>query len=306
MKVLYLPIGAQPATERGFRSLGVDLMTFDFCANPGNADSGLLERAESFKPDLIHMQLQMTGHVHPNTIVEVRRRLPKVKITNWTGDIRVKPNQYFIDISKVVDVALMSNVGQIEDYRNSGCKNPVYWQIGYDDAVYFPMNKTKFRYDVAFIGNHYTDFPDSAFRFSALKALKSAFGDRCGIFGNYPDISNGHTSQGNEIYNNSVCALSISNFNDVSHYFSDRLLMCVASGRPTISYRFPCIEDYFINNSQILIAYSIEDIIGLVNKCKANIEWANEIGRNGAYRVAREHNYTSRVSELFKILSEIA
>ena len=106
----------------------------------------------------------------------------------------------------------------------------------------------------------------------------------------------------NEIYNNSACVVSISNFNDVSHYFSDRMLMCLASGRPTIAYRFPGSQSYFTDRGDLLIANNDEHVFNLVEECLTKPEWASQIGQNGYLKVLSEHTFESRVLELISIV----
>ena len=134
----------------------------------------------------------------------------------------------------------------------------------------------------------------------AAGKCKKTFGDRFGLFGNGFANANGSVEnrRANSIYNDSICCISISNFNNVAHYFSDRLLHCLGSGRPTISWYFPGIEDYFVEGEDLLIARSIGNLIDKIKWCKNNIEEANRIGSNGYRKVMREHTFTSRVLEL--------
>lgn len=315
MKVLYLPIYSQPGTEDGFRGVGVNLKIFDFLAfndrykNKKATEDEFIKIAKQFKPDLIHMQLQMTNLISPTCLMEIRKSLPETIMTNWTGDIRKVPNNYFINISKVVDYSLLSNVGQIDKYRKKGCKNPVYWQIGMDPKECYNLGKSNnFKYDVSFVANSYPNntFPGAGLRREIAIKLKGAFGDRCGVFGNgwNRKIGSGTLPRKkvNGIYNDSLTVLSVSNFNDVSHYFSDRLLMCMGSGRPTISYTFPSYSTYFSDRSEIFMAASVKDIISIVNECKNKVEFANEVGRNGMLKVIAEHSFTSRIAELIKMV----
>lgn len=311
LKVLYLPIGKQPGMEKAFHSHGVSLRVFDFLLeekqSKAQANSNLISIASEFKPDLIHMQLQMTNVITNETLIAIRKKIPNVIITNWTGDIRKEVCGEFVNKSKIIDFSLLSNVGQIEIYRKAGCKNPQYWQIGIDPDVNFPKNKNSFKYDVTFIANAYpaNTFPDARFRCLVAEMLLSRFGSKCGLFGSgYPAKMKAKQiafSETNNIYNDSLCVVSVSNFNDVMHYFSDRLLMCIASGRPTISYRFPGIESYFADGSDLLVAHNLKQIEDHVNYLKSNIDVANNIGRNGALKILNEHTFSSRVLELLYI-----
>jgi hypothetical protein len=257
------------------------------------------------------MQLQMTNIISPNSIKIARQKLNKKCIfTNWSGDVRNHASNEMIEISKVVDHSFISSVGQLDLYKNSGAKNVKYWQIGYDDKLFYPLNKKEFKYDLVFAGNAYSKntFADSKKRTDMVIQLKNYFKDKFAIFGSGYNIDLGQKISSlsfkdvNEVYNDSRCILSISNYNDISHYFSDRLLICLASGRPTISYRFPDYETYFSNNSDILIAHSVDDIINQVENCKKNPKFADKIGHNGAAKVKAEHTYKSRVVELLKII----
>lgn len=304
MKVLYLPIGKQEGTERAFRRFA-DTIVFDFTQSK-DPNMEFTRIALEFKPDLVHMQLQMTNSIRPETISNLKNQLPNIIFTNWSGDIRRKPDHNYIATSKVVDYSLMSNVGQIELHENSGCKNVRYWQIGFDKQVYYPKNYNIFKYDVSFIGNNYGNmFPDGPIRSSIAEKIKIKYSDRAGIFGTgYRGIRVRacDIKETNEIYNNSACVVSISNFNNVSHYFSDRMLMCLASGRPTIAYRFPGIDSYFTDRGDLLIANDEQQVFDLIQECLDNSEWASEIGANGSKKVLAEHTFESRILELFSIV----
>lgn len=307
LTILYLPIGSQPGTVDAFASTGAKVHVFDFLAEKANANGKFLQLVGQIQPDLIHMQLQMTNVITPETISRARSMCPNAIFTNWSGDIRKQADRYFISISKVVDYSLLSSVGQIDLYAKAGANNPAYWQIGFDPKTYYPKNKTNnFKYDVSFIANSHQNhlFPDAGLRKQVVQLLRTNYGVRAGLFGNGHGYGIGCIDIGKvneEVYSNSVCVLSVSNFNDVPHYFSDRLLMCVASGRPTIAYRFPGIDSYFAENGDILVARSMQDIITLVNKCKSDLEFANRIGRNGGMKAKAEHTFESRVWELLNL-----
>jgi glycosyltransferase involved in cell wall biosynthesis len=312
VKVLYLPIGKQDATERAFRAVGAEVSSFDYFSftgqgrkNKSAANQKVVDLVKKLNPDLLHMQLQLTDVISPTTLETVRKICPDIKITNWSGDIRRSVCKPFIAISKVIDFSLLSNIGQIDMYRRAGCTNATYWQIGYDREKNFPKKLNKFKYDVVFTGNIYSlIFPDAKLREEIANALKSTFGDRAGIFGSgykFPTTS-WPMDRLNDLYNDSLCVVSVSNFNDVAHYFSDRLLYCVASGRPTIAFRFPGISSYFSDGGDILVARNKDDVVRLVRMCQANPELAYDIGRNGAMKARAEHTFESRIMELMHLV----
>jgi spore maturation protein CgeB len=314
LKVLYLPIGNQPGMVDAFEAAGTKLEVFDFWGlwerthSKGTVSSEFLTKVRNFQPNLIHMQLQFTGLIDASVIDEARRASPGVVITNWTGDVRADAQKPFLDVAHQVDLSLISSTGQLDLYRQAGCHNVRYWQIGYNPKVNYPMNLDLLKYDVSFLGNNYGHvFPDGNLRTGVADTLRSIFGPGFGLFGTgyHPHAPSVESMRANEIYNQSMCTLSISHFNSLSHYFSDRLLHCLASGRPTITWHFPGFESYFIEGKEIFIARSAKDVVDIVNYCKANPTIAAQVGMNGYQRVLKEHTFTSRVMELLHMTNLI-
>lgn len=314
LKVLYLPIGNQPGMADAFENAGTKLNVFDFWGlwertkSKGTVENEFMQQVKAFQPNLIHMQLQFTGLIDASVIDAARRMSPGVVITNWTGDVRADAQKPFLDVARQVDFSLISSTGQLDMYRQAGCQNVRYWQIGYNPKVNYPMNLDQYKYDVSFLGNNYGPiFPDGNLRSGVADTLRSIFGPGFGLFGTgyHPHASSVAPNQANEIYNQSMCALSISHFNSVSHYFSDRLLHCLASGRPTITWHFPGFESYFIEGKEIFIARSAKDVVDIVNYCKANPSIAKQVGINGYQRALKEHTFTSRVMELLHMTNLI-
>lgn len=315
IRVLYLPLNDADNEQTGmydaWRNVGVQWQVFDFyrqwlrTRNKAQLQLDLIKKVQEFQPHLIHMQLQFTGLIDSATLVECRRHAPGVIITNWSGDIRREAIFDFITLTHAIDYALISSTGQLEMYNRAGCKNVAYWQIGYDPKGSFSLNKKEFLYDASFIGNCYGhQFPDASTRAAAVVQLHHRYGQRFGLFGSGYGIHGIHQCSPrdvNAIYNNSICPVSISNFNNVSHYFSDRFLACVGSARPTISWYFPGIESYFQHSKEIFYARTSTEIIDHIEWCKNNPEKATEIGKAGQERALHEHTFTSRILELLDL-----
>lgn len=306
LRVLYLPLGNQIGMIDAWKNVGVELNVYDFYTawehsrNKHAVSQEFIKRVREFQPDLIFMQLQFTGLIDPGIIMEARRIVPNVIIANWTGDVRAHAIPEFVQTARVVDYPLISSTGQLELYVNSGASNVKYWQVGYDPKACYPKHNTDFKYDISFLANNYgPTFPDGNLRYGAANHLKNSFGARFGLFGSgyHPPAPSCDPSQANEIYNQSICTLSISHFNNLSHYFSDRLLSCLASGRPTICWYFPGCESYFVDGQEIFMVKSNKEILDVVQYCKSNPDIANQIGINGYQRVVREHTFTSRIIE---------
>jgi len=293
-----------------FKAVGAQLEVFDFYGmwernrSKGVVSTEFLQKVRSFKPHLIHMQLQFTGLIDAPIIAEARRLCPGVVITNWSGDVRDTAIPNFVNVASALDYCLISSSGQLDLYRRAGCTNVKYWQIGYNPLVNHPLNKKEFKYDVSFLANNYGNtFPDGGLRLNIVGTLRNQLGARFGLFGQgyIPSAPIIEPSKSNEVYNDSICPLSISNYNGINHYFSDRLLACMASGRPTISWFFPGFNDYFKEDEEIFIARNTKDIIDIVRYCRDNPDAATKVGEAGYQKVLKEHTFTSRVLELLNI-----
>lgn len=309
LKVLYLSLGNQQATADAFRNVGADLQVYDFWGhfeatkNKIAVENEFMTKVRQFRPNLIHMQLQFTGVLDSRILKEARAACPGVVMTNWSGDCRATAMGDFTKVADAVDHSLISSTGQLDMYKAAGCKNVKYWQIGYDPKANYPKNYTEFDYDAVFLGNNYgSTFPDGQLRTNAVTFLQGAV-NRFKVFGTGygGNVTSLDMRQMNEVYNKTICPISISNFNNVSHYFSDRLLYCLASGRPTISWYFPGCESYFVDGSEIFMARSNQDIANIIKYCKDNPEIAKQVGINGHRKVLREHTFTSRIVELLNI-----
>lgn len=323
IKILYLPLNysgnIQEGMYRAFNNIpNVNLRIFDFynlfekSGSVNTVRQEFINIVRDFQPDLVHMQLQMTNIFDNNSLIRAKSTVvgKKCIFTNWSGDVRNTASKEMVSISESMDVSLISSVGQLEMYKQAGCKNIRYWQIGYDPELFFPQYKKEFTHDLCFAGNYYAanSFADAGLRTKFILELKKKMGNRFAIYGrgysNNMQVTKSLVgSEVNSVYNTTRCIFSMSNYNDVSSYFSDRLLTCMASGRPVISYRFPNYQNYFSDNSDILIANSVEEVISKVNMCIKNPDLANEIGYNGYLKVKSQHTYETRVIELLEMLN---
>ena len=323
IKVLYLPLNfgdvcQNPWIQDAFQSLGCQVEIFDYFQvyqaerkKIGKVREILINKAKSFKPDLLHLQIQHTTIINGDTIARIKQALPNLIVSNWTIDCRAFVPKSYKDVAKFSDFNFISSTGQIEMFKRE-LKKPVhYLQIGYNPKLYYPETepRTNFPYDCIFIGNHNPKerYPGAQARLDTCKLLREKFKQRFCLYGHgwpRPLRSKSSIDQRTvaQAYHQSKCVISVSHFNDIDHYFSDRLLMCMASGRPTIQLYFPKYESYFTNNCDLLIAKDIRDIAVKVDWVIQNPAMANYIGQSGAAKVFAEHTYLSRMNELLNVV----
>jgi hypothetical protein len=323
MKVLYLPLNFGDVVQSGvydaFREAGAKLEIFDFYSiyenskrRAGTVRDRFVQVASTFKPDLIHMQIQHTNVIDAASVRKIKLNNPQTIISNWTGDVRSFVPKTYRSVAAHSDINLISSTGQLPMFRKEIGPNVKYWQIGYNPRLYYPEEnpRKRFEWDVCFIGNNNPKekYPGRVERELACKLMRKKFGNRFALFGNgWPKSlqSKGSIDQKKviNVYHNSFAVLSVSHFNDIDHYFSDRLLMCMASGRPTIQFNFPKYESYFTNNCDLVIANNVKEIGDKMDWLLANPDMANYIGQSGAAKVQAEHTYLSRINGLFDLIN---
>lgn len=324
IKVLYLPLNYGSVVQQGvydaFAEAGCKLRVFDYFAEMGNQKqpkkvrARLLAVAREFKPQLMHMQIQHTNIIDGNTVAEVKRIVPNLIVTNWTGDVRNYVPETFKRVARHSDYNLISSVGQIDMFSSAIGKEVRYWQIGYNPKLYYPPKqyKNKYEFDAMFIANHNTKdkHVDAPLRAKMCEIFRKEFGGKFALHGDGWKKANRKLKPGASLdqknlaqyYHRSLTAISVNHYNDIDHYFSDRLLMCLASGRPTISYKFPGWESYFTDGCDLLIADSIPDMVEKIKYLKNNPDYANYIGQQGAAKALAEHTYFSRINELLEMV----
>jgi hypothetical protein len=318
IKILFAPLNfgniIQDGVVDAFQECGCTVQVFDYmdkylhCKNHKTVREALINSSKEFKPDIIHLQIQHTPIIDADTILKIKEILPKVIITNWTGDVRNYVPITYKKIAEVVDYNFISSTGQLSMFKSEINKDIKYWQIGYNPKLYTPNTEIKNpKYDAVFVG-HYNGkekYPGTIEREQTCQLLRNKFGGRFLLTGcNWPKKFGAIGSVDQRIvtntYQNSVCCISVSHYNNLDHYFSDRLLMCMASGRPTISLKFPKWESYFTNMCDLIIADSVNDIPDIVSMLKNNPDLASYIGQSGASKVLAEHTYYCRVKEFLK------
>lgn len=320
IRVVYLPLNFGSVVQSGvydaFRATGCELHVFDYFHELNTIRSQhrvrerLLHKCQEVKPHLLHMQIQHTNIIDAGTIRKIKQQNGDIIITNWTGDVRDFVPATFKAMAMVSDYNLISSTGQLDMFRRECGPRVQYWQIGFDPAMHYPSKEKRdnFDFDAIFIGNHgYKDrYPGAPQREQVCSMMRDRFGDRFALFGSSwrPYLKPGPSLSQDAVcsyYHRSLCALSVNHFNDIQHYFSDRLLMCMASGRPTISFRFPGWESFFTDGADLLIANTLEEIPEKVKYLMNNRDHAEFIGEQGAAKVMAEHTYLSRINELLKM-----
>lgn len=281
MKILHLPLNVtgseQYGQARGMREVFDEVVEFDYL-NVNNPNEKLLEVAKQGF-DLCWMQLQETNLITPETLKAVR---PYIKVmTQWMGDIREVVPEYQQKIGKLFDITYLGF-----DHRKMyqpHCNDVKLMMIAVDPDEVTSHIMQEPSHDVVFIGNHYgNQFPESDFRLEMVKLLKNKY--KALVLGTgWPEgLSDGVCAvkdQGLNYSKGKIC-ISVNHFNDIK-YYSERLLWCLASGRPTIAKRTPDLEfkehDHYLgfddlNEMTRMIDYALEtDLLQMANNARNEV-----------------------------------
>lgn len=329
--VLVLPLNYdhfQHGMVDGFRQVfgGDNVAVFDYmCAAARSlgpvsrtiteVNNDFIEYVSQRKPDFVFMQLQETGVMQPATITHARSLSPKTVFVHWTGDYRPVISPYVQAICMVTDMTFASSVGQLKDFTMAGAADVNYLQIGIDwesDVLGIPAWVPPFPVpEIVFCGNHYPDGPwayGTAQRLADIRALKRE-GYDIGVVGRgWPDdipvIGECTVKQQHHVYTRAKVVLSVSHENEVDRYYSDRLLIAMASGTATIARRFPGLDGDFPDG--VLPAYETEtELFELVADMRAVEQWRQVVGLSQRAFVRSEASWFSRiVNQLLPMVEE--
>lgn len=318
MKILLLPFNIRGYEQYWIASAFLsksDCVVFDFMkmhyegVSNRDIEDRLVEEVRKFCPDIVFFQLHGYPLFRGLVFSTLKQMLPSLKLVEWCGDIRSVSSWTFsefqIDRFPVVDVLLLSNedVAQHELFKSKGANRVEYLQVGVPSRAPIPDYKC-WPYDIVFCGNHYgLQFEGGAPRLEIVRGLLSRY-PRVGVFGfgwnqfvniNIPSLP---YSQQLDCYASAKVVISHDNVYTARHYFSDRLLYCLASGTCTVARRSKDVNDYFIDGVDALFFDTVSD-------CFAKIDWAlshpveaKKIGVNARAKVLANHLWENRVDEL--------
>lgn len=268
----------------------------------------------AFRPDWIWMQLQMTKVLDASSIYAIKKVLPTTVMSHWMGDMRETIDPYLADVSRACHLTLASSEGQLESFRAVGAPRAEYCQIGVDwqEDVQGEVGwEPSFRIpDVVFCGTNYGNaFPGTVDREAMAQALVDAKID-FGIVGHGwngkgPVIGSCHVKHQSKIYQRCKIAINVNHFNDVRRYYSDRLLIAMASGKPVVAKWVPGMDMDFTPNVHLFSYDTMDNLIEIVRMLLQEEGTRTKVGARGREEILRRHTWFSRILEVLPIVEEI-
>jgi hypothetical protein len=300
----------------GFDVVGFaySLCSFEF----GKETSGkqALKLLGEINPDWLYMNLSFNERIFPfDYVKKIKNEFPNVFISNWTPDVLNYPHPYFINIGKIIQKPLIPSEGQLKLYRDAGCKNVDYFQTGYDQKYFYRKSeeerkelREKYNHDIVFCASNPRNYayPDIKLRESIILEMHNKYKNEFSVYGYFWEKLNLCNSwkgvlnfyEQNDVYNGSKIVLSVSCYNDVRKYFSNRLPIALAAGTMVMSKYFPGIEEYFENHKHLVWFNTKEECLYLIDYYLKHDEEREQIGINGAQEALLRHTFDYRINEL--------
>lgn len=228
MKVLHLGLGG-PEIDSALKLQGHEVKRMNWREIPSAQliylTKMVLKEAQTFKPDLVFMQIQTPGIVEAR-LVETLREWGAVVI-NWTGDVRENIDWY-LKLGNSFNVTLFTNQTDIDKFSSANLPAD-YFQIGFDPDVYYLDPRERRGEGVVFLGNNYVNrFPESQRRKRVVEQYQAK---GLKVYGGKWRGATGRTTPKMEriIYNTNRWALNLDHF-DRPLFYSDRVLRAQACG----------------------------------------------------------------------------
>ena len=251
------------------------------CLGRAFTNRALIETCANFRPDVL-----LLGHaqvIEPDTLAGVRARLPGIKIGLWYVDpvFAGEPYRHLFPKLPYLDALFVTTGGvSLTQFREAGCRaafipnpsDPSVENLTVDAVTEPPA------YDLVFTGS------DNANRrpfITALDAACRSVGIRFALAGllGHPKV---YGAAKDDLLKRSLCALNLSQWNDVALYSSDRISQLVGNGLCTLSVASSGLQALFEpDREMVFFDGTVEGLVAQMKALTADPARARAIGRAG-------------------------
>ncbi len=253
----------------------------------GKANRALIQTCINVAPDVL--VLGHAQYITRDTLLEIRRHLPAIKIALWYVDALWDPKniEHIHQRTDTLDSVIVTSSGPLlKAISRPNCPagympNPVEPSVERLRAFENPRPE----YDLVFFGSE----KYAADRIIFLERLVAALPElRIGIFGslNQPKVFG---SQKDQILASSRMALNLNRRNDVELYSSDRIAQLTGNGLLTLTHHGAGFEQLF-TPEEVGYFETVEDLITTVRRFKQNDAEARVIAENGWRRAHADYS----------------
>ena len=265
----------------------------------GKANRSLIQTCVNVSPDVLI--LGHSKYVTLDTLLEIRRLVPAIKIGMWYVDALwdAPKIEYLRQRADILDALVVTSGGPIlQSLSRPRCPagfipNPVEPTLERLRA----FDNLRPDYDLVFFG---TDNSASE-RLTFLKQLIASLPEaRIGIFGsfNQPRV---YGSQKDKILATSRMSLNLNRRNDVELYSSDRIAQLTGNGLLTLTPRVVGFEELFTPDE---VGYfdTVDDLVATVRRFKQDDALARAVAERGWRRSHAEYSAQRVVQFLLDLI----
>lgn len=301
----------QAFIDNGFHSYwSFDLQLEMFTYGKEEMRKRLLAEAEKLKPDLVFMQVQNSEMLDLDTV----KKLGSISfVVNYTFDMRSKEQtEWLYAWAPFVGLICVSNLWDIDEFRNRGFENAMCLQSSCDMEMYAPALSAPEKKGIAFIGGNYEhsnyEFPMAKERKEMVELLKDRYKEQFSVYGmgwpgsNPTFLPNVETDA--QIYRRSLIAISHNHFL-ASLYTSDRIWRIMASGCFCLTKYFQRAETMFTCKEHIDWWTTFDELTDKIDHYLQAPFHALQIGERGMNHVRKNHTWSNRIEEMLAFIKKI-
>jgi hypothetical protein len=248
----------------------------------GFANKCLLACCRNVEPDLL-----LLGHaqyIKPETLGMLRQLHPQMKIALWYVDPVYPPHDYDHLFHKLpyLDALFITTGGaHLNQFRKTNCRvafipNPADSNL---ERLNLDEDHSKKEYDLVYVGSD-KGRPDRRAFLQELKVKGAQAGLRIGFAAclNCPPVW-GHEKD--QFLRKSLCALNLSDRNDIELYSSDRVVQLAGNGLCTFSALAAGLQALYEPDQEMVFFDSLDDLVTKVKRLAQNPNEAYSIGHAG-------------------------
>lgn len=265
-------------------------------------EAKILRLIELHEFDLAFFQIQSPNIVKPFIFQKLKEK--EIFTVNWSGDMRQGTPAWYFQTGS--DLSLFTNYQDIDNLRQKGLKAD-FLQIGIDPKVFNRHGIKRNVPEIVFMGNHYgNQFPLGHQRLEMAKFMQMKFGNRFGVYGNYPGSIgnlNGNQLEESIVYNNAKIAINYSHFNSKG-YTSDRLFRIMASGCACFSHNFEGGLSEF--KDAVIFFNDLNELEYLINRYLSGkgTEYVETLGKRAFDLAHSKYTYKNMIEKLFTLVNK--